>query len=542
MTTPASSVTCPHCGTTASRASRFCGNCGGVLSGELDSVSGASVSPQGRISDSGAIELKTLLVAATHSDYDIQDELGRGGMAVVYKATEVHLRRPVAIKILPPDLTFTKGATERFQREAQTAAALDHPNIIPIFRISAGGKLCWYAMKFLEGRSLADILADKGLLTVAETIAILEQVGSALDYAHLHGVVHRDVKPGNVMLDVNGRVTVTDFGIAKELTGGALTGSGAILGTPYYMSPEQCRGGREITGAADQYSLAVMAYQMVCGQLPFDADSAIDVIHKHVSEPPPPLDTLLPGLPMHVVDAINRGLSKKPADRFPTVAAFVAALRHPPDGKTLMMERRPSFLRRSGFEKAATLAGSTRRVGVGLLLIGGLASGIWWLTTQFAAAPQSSGTPTRPAPTSPAGAAGAPAGARDHSAAPPRVRAPRRAPSGASRTGQTAQRPVAAPSTPAANDASKAAAPATPDPAGATGTLAISVQGGFADITIVGHPPTLTQRRSTEATLPAGTYTVRFERQGYQSVERPVTVRAGQTTQLTVPMRPTGQP
>ncbi|MFI5279330.1 MAG: serine/threonine-protein kinase, partial [Gemmatimonadales bacterium] len=289
-------------------------------------------------------ELKTMLVAATVGDYDIQDELGRGGMAVVYKATEVHLRRPVAIKILPPELTFAKGSTERFHREAQTAAALDHPNIIPIYRISGTGKLCWYAMKFLEGRSLGDILAEKGLLTVSESIAILEQVASALDYAHQHGVIHRDVKPGNVMLDVNGRVTVTDFGIAKELTSGALTGSGAILGTPYYMSPEQCRGGAGITGAADQYSMAVMAYQMVSGQLPFDADSAIDVIHKHVSEPPPPLEMLLPGLPRHVVSAINRALAKKASERFPTATAFVAAMRHAPDDKTLMLDARKSLM------------------------------------------------------------------------------------------------------------------------------------------------------------------------------------------------------
>ena len=173
-------------------------------------------------------------------------------------------------------------------------------------------------------------------------------------------MVHRDVKPGNVMLDVNGRVTVTDFGIAKELSSGALTGSGAIIGTPYYMSPEQCRGGNAITGAADQYSLAVMTYQMVSGHLPFDADSAIDVIHKHVSEPPPPLETLLPTLPRHVISAINRGLSKKATDRFPTVTSFVAALRHAPDEKTLMMERRRSMFAepRSGVAKARTLAGS----------------------------------------------------------------------------------------------------------------------------------------------------------------------------------------
>ena len=180
MTSPAPNF-CPRCGKGLSSASRFCANCGESVSGEMHASVGAAVAPQGRLSDSGALELKTLLVVETEGDYEIQDELGRGGMAIVYKATEVHLRRTVAIKILPPELTYAKGATERFQREAQTAAALDHPNIIPIYRISAGGKLFWYAMKFLEGRSLSDVLAEKGSLTVPETTAILEQVAGALD-------------------------------------------------------------------------------------------------------------------------------------------------------------------------------------------------------------------------------------------------------------------------------------------------------------------------------------------------------------------------
>src|SRR3989338_2238217 len=242
---------CTGCGTLIPDGARFCLGCGAPVAASESAVAQAVAQP-GRLSDSGALELRNLLVSETTGDYEIHEEVGRGGMAVVYRATEIHLSRRAAIKVLPPEPTLGKGAIERFRREAKTAAALDHPNIIPIYRITPGGRLFWYAMKFLEGRSLADVLAEKGLLTVQESIGVLDQVADALDYAHQRGVVHRDIKPGNVMLDARGRVIVTDFGIAKELQqGAALTGSGNILGTPDYMSPEQCRG-TDLTGAADQ--------------------------------------------------------------------------------------------------------------------------------------------------------------------------------------------------------------------------------------------------------------------------------------------------
>ncbi|HWO87840.1 MAG TPA: serine/threonine-protein kinase, partial [Gemmatimonadales bacterium] len=382
-------ASCIRCGAELPANSRFCNVCGASVSGEHGATVSAAVAREDRLSDSGAIELKNLLIAETANDYEIHEELGRGGMAVVYRAREIALERTVAIKILPPELTFAKGATERFRREAKTAAALDHPNIIPIYRISSGGRLFWYAMKYLEGRSLGDLLQEKGLLTVSEAIHILGQVAEALDYAHAHGVVHRDVKPGNVMIDGRGRVIVTDFGIAKELQGGALTGSGAILGTPYYMSPEQCRG-TALTGAADQYSLGVMAYQMITGQLPFEADSAIDVIHKHVSEPPPPIEQYLPSLPRHVTNAINRAMAKKPEDRFPTVTSFVAAMRNEPSEATLIMQRRASLAgaaapaagRRSGIDKPPTLRGTIRRVAIGVPVVGALVAGSVWLATR----------------------------------------------------------------------------------------------------------------------------------------------------------------
>jgi len=203
--TDTATAACPRCGALTPAANRYCGSCGASISQSVSHPTvGAAVARGDRLTDSGALELRHLLMDATQGDFEIGAELGRGGMAIVYRATEVHLARTVAIKVLPPDLTFAKGATERFQREAKTAAALDHPNIIPIYRISSNGRLFWYAMKYLEGRSLAEIVQEKGLLTVGETIAILDQVAVALDYAHQRNVVHRDIKPGNVMLDVNG--------------------------------------------------------------------------------------------------------------------------------------------------------------------------------------------------------------------------------------------------------------------------------------------------------------------------------------------------
>ncbi len=525
------------------------------MSQEVSPTIASAVARNDRLSDSGALQLRQLLVDATKGEYEILNELGRGGMAVVYRAVEVHLSRPVAIKILPPELTFTKGAAERFQREAKTAAALDHPNIIPIYRISSGGRLFWYAMKFLEGRSLAEILTEKGLLTVAESVAILDQVGSALDYAHQRGVVHRDVKPGNVMLDVNGRVTMTDFGIAKELTAGALTGSGAILGTPYYMSPEQCRGGAAITGAADQYSLGVMAYQMVCGQLPFEADSAIDVIHKHVAEPPPPLEQILPGLPKHVINAINRAMSKRAEERFPTVQAFVSAMRNAPAEATLVMERRlvsRATSRRSGLETSGRWKGSAGRVAVGTGVVGALVIGTLLLNNrvrdgqrqepqqQLAAAP-----PTAPSAVPPAAPAVAPSAAP--SAAPVTRRDPAANTRGTAAHRDTAPAPPSAPgATPAtprdtgSPSAKGGGAPAATTTAGRQGFVRISVGPVFADSITIGGK-TVTQRRGITDTLEGGLYNLVVTRAGFRTYRHSVTVQAGKLVDVQVVLVP-GQP
>ena len=315
-------MNCYKCRTPIPDNSRFCSACGADVSGDShahanDATVGIEQDPQ----------LSAKLQGELGAEYILEKELGRGGMAVVYLGRDAQLGRKVAVKVLPPELTYGgKGSMiERFKREAQTAAKLDHPNIIPVYRVSPGGTLFWYVMKYLDGEPLDKILEREGRLGVARSVDIIVQVADALDYAHLNQVVHRDVKPANVMVDKKGRVTVTDFGIAKALDANTLTASGSIIGTPYYMSPEQCKG-RHVGPAADQYSLAVMTYQMLGGHLPFTGDSAVEIVHKHVADPVPPLGALCPQLPQRVVKVVERGLAKTPEERYATVADFARSL------------------------------------------------------------------------------------------------------------------------------------------------------------------------------------------------------------------------
>jgi serine/threonine protein kinase len=340
---------CGQCGTLMPDDASFCHTCGSQIS---DADGQARVS--GAMTADSMQNTEKLLKKETKGEFEIEGMLGRGGMAMVYLATEVHLSRKVAIKVLPPELTFGHGV-ERFKREAKTAAGLDHPNIIPIYRIASGGSLFWYAMKFLEGQSLDHVLAEKGQMSLEETIEILMPVAEALDYGHLHSVIHRDIKPANIMLDLQNRVIVTDFGIAKALTESKLTASGSVIGTPFYMSPEQGMG-KPVTGASDQYSVAVMTYRMLSGKIPFEGESAIEILHKHCSDTPPPLQELKPGLPDYVYQAIEKALSKKPAQRFSTVKAYVKALKEPSpeitvsDQATVMVDSDPSIADRISTE------------------------------------------------------------------------------------------------------------------------------------------------------------------------------------------------
>jgi protein kinase-like protein/2TM domain-containing protein len=269
------------------------------------------------------------VVAAVGDLFLIDDEIGRGGMSVVYAARDLRLNRRVAIKVLPPELGFDPGVRERFRREAQTAAQLNHPHIVPIYTVDDRGGLTYFVMGLIEGESLAQRLAREPTPPLAEATRILGDVADALAYAHAHGVVHRDIKPDNILIERDsGRVFVTDFGIARAAEAGTrITVTGIAVGTPAYMSPEQALGERDVDGRSDLYSLGVVAYQMLAGAPPFTANNTPAMLMKHVGEAPPPLATRRPDLPPNLVTAVERALEKKPEDRWPSAGAFADALR-----------------------------------------------------------------------------------------------------------------------------------------------------------------------------------------------------------------------
>ncbi|HET9682920.1 MAG TPA: protein kinase, partial [Gemmatimonadaceae bacterium] len=268
------------------------------------------------------------LVVAVGTQYLVDREIGRGGMSVVYRATDLRLHRKVAIKVLPPELAFNADVRERFLREAQTAAQLSHPGIVPIYTVDEAQGLVFFVMALVEGESLAERLAREVRLSVDQARQILIGVADALAYAGAHGVVHRDVKPDNIMLDrVSGRPLVTDFGIARAAAGDSrLTITGIAIGTPAYMSPEQALGERELDVRSDVYSLGVIGYQMLAGETPFKASNTPAMLVKHVSEAPRPLLSLRPDVPPSLAYAISRALEKKPEARWTDAGAFREAL------------------------------------------------------------------------------------------------------------------------------------------------------------------------------------------------------------------------
>ena len=275
--------------------------------------------------DGKPLELE-LVRAALDADYEILAELGRGGMAVVYRAREKELDREVAIKVLPAAMTFDTDFVERFQREARTAGKLEHPHIVPIYRVGRSGantNVIYFVMKLLTGQSLASVLRERQKLTVSEVRRIILETASALGYAAKRGVVHRDIKPDNVLLDSEGRCVVTDFGIAKTASG-PMTAAGTSMGTPRYMSPEHAQGG-QVDGRSDIYSLGVVAYQCLTGKTPFDADDPFAVLFKHINEPLPRPE-LQTDEEWALYAVIERMLAKKPADRYQDADAVIQAL------------------------------------------------------------------------------------------------------------------------------------------------------------------------------------------------------------------------
>jgi serine/threonine-protein kinase len=272
------------------------------------------------------------LTQALGSSFTLEGEIGRGGMGVVYHARDERLKRKVAVKVLPPELAFREEIRIRFLREAETAARLSHPHIVPIHSVGEGPEgLVYFVMAYVDGESLAARLKRRERLPPEEARRILMETADALGAGHALGIVHRDVKPDNILLEGSrSRTVLTDFGIAKALTSstgpGTLTATGVAIGTPHYMSPEQAAGDREIDGRSDIYSLGVVGYQMLTGELPFSAPTVPGLLLKQITEQAPYLKDKAPTCPDDLAACVMRSLEKEPEARWPTADALRRAL------------------------------------------------------------------------------------------------------------------------------------------------------------------------------------------------------------------------
>ena len=268
----------------------------------------------------------------------LERRLGHGGMGVVYLAREVSLERRVAIKLLTPDRALQPNAKEHFLQEARTAAQLWHPGIIPIFAVDQVRDFVFFAMAYVEGETLGQRVRGDGPLSYTAVARLLEEVARALDYAHARGVVHRDVKPDNILIELrSGRALVSDFGIAS-VNGGGSTDPRRVVGTAEFMSPEQAVGG-PVDARSDLYSLGVVGFFALSGRLPFDGPDAMTVLARHVTDPPPPVASFVPGVPERLAEAIDRCLAKDPAARYPSGEAFAAAIAAALDRRTAVAVR-----------------------------------------------------------------------------------------------------------------------------------------------------------------------------------------------------------
>src|SRR3954463_11585831 len=268
------------------------------------------------------------VVVAIGTQYLVDGEIGRGGSAVVYRGTDLKLGRPVAIKLLPPELAYNESVKTRFIREAQTAAGLSHPNIVPIYSVDERGGIVYFVMGLVIGQSGASQLGTEGRWPADKTERVLREVADALAYAHSRGVVHRDIKPDNILIERDtGRALVSDFGIARASEGETrLTLTGVAVGTPAYMSPEQALGEREVDGRSDLYSLGVVGYHMLVGEQPFKASSAAAMLVKHVSAQPPSVRSKRADVPPYLANSIDKAMAKRPEDRWASASEFRDAL------------------------------------------------------------------------------------------------------------------------------------------------------------------------------------------------------------------------
>ena len=292
--------------------------------------------------------------------FSLEREIGRGGMGIVFLARDVALDRPVAIKLLPPSLASVSEHRERFLREARTAAGLSHPNIVPIHGVEEHGDYVVYIMALVDGETLADRVKRAGPLKPADSARLVQEVAWALGYAHGRGVIHRDIKPDNILIEKGSeRALVSDFGIARVTSAATLSGQGEVMGTLRYMSPEQASGELSIDGRSDLYSLGVTAWFALTGRLPFESPNPAALLAMHLAHPAPPIRSAAPGVPARLAEAIDRCLSKDPAARFPSGEALADAIA---DTNVLRREIPPSV--REFLASARTAAAQLVGLGV----------------------------------------------------------------------------------------------------------------------------------------------------------------------------------
>jgi serine/threonine-protein kinase len=308
-------MNCSICDTPLPANSRYCMTCGADLSDpEVSTRTRAAVK-----------ELFEAIRTAVEGHYEVTDMLGKGGMGAVFRAEDLKLGRTVAIKVLRPELAGDRSYIGRFEREARIAARLDHPNIIPVYAVEEVDGLNYFVMKYIAGKSLEELLTGEPW-PIEQTRQLLWQVACGLGHAHQRSVIHRDVKPSNIMIDESGRAIVTDFGISKALLHETqFTSTGQVVGTPRYVSPEQAQS-LPLDGRSDQYSLAVVGYQMLIGRLPFIAEAPHAILFKHIYEAPPSARAARPEVPAELSDALQRAMAKEPEDRFATMEEFATAI------------------------------------------------------------------------------------------------------------------------------------------------------------------------------------------------------------------------
>ena len=319
------------------------------------------------------MSVATRVTAALADRYQIERELGQGGMATVYLAQDLKHDRKVAVKVLKPELAAVLGA-ERFVVEIKTTAALQHPNILPLFDSGEADSFLFYAMPFVEGISLRDRMSREKQLPIAEAVRIATEIASALDYAHRHGVIHRDIKPENILLH-DGSALVADFGIALAASkaGTRMTETGMSLGTPQYMSPEQAMGERELDQRSDVYALGCVTYEMLTGEPPFSGPTAQAIVAKVMTAEPADVTSLRKTVPAHVAQAVHTALQKLPADRFESARAFADALSTASGDGSRATRVTTRAVARPGARRSPLLLGAL--LGVGGLVLGALGMG-----------------------------------------------------------------------------------------------------------------------------------------------------------------------